>query len=254
MGFLHEGHLSLIRNAKSENDIVVTSIFVNPTQFAPHEDLDKYPRDIQRDTQFAESAGTDILFVPSSDEMYPSGFSSSVVVEGLSSVLEGKFRPTHFKGVTTVVLKLFNIVQPQSAYFGQKDAQQSIIIKKMVNDLNFQTNIQIIPTKREADGLAMSSRNVYLNPEQRKDAVVLSNALRYCEKKITDGERNAKKIIEEMETMIKAKHPSQIDYIEIVDAETLEQKTDLRNGDHILVPLAVRFGTTRLIDNILLTV
>lgn len=254
MGFLHEGHLSLIRKAKSENEIVVTSIFVNPTQFAPNEDLNRYPRDLQRDTVLAEQAGTDILFVPTPEEMYPDGFSSYVTIEGLSNVLEGKFRPTHFKGVTTVVLKLFNIVQPSIAYFGQKDAQQSIIIRKMVKDLNVPVSISVVPTMREKDGLAMSSRNVYLNEQERTNAVVLSESLKLAEQKIKNGERSSEKIIQEMFALIQSKQPTQIDYIEIVDAETLQQKSLLVTGDQILIPLAVRFGSTRLIDNILISV
>jgi len=254
MGYLHEGHLSLIRKAKQEHDIVVVSIFVNPTQFAPTEDLDKYPRDIVRDTELAQQAGCDIIFTPSAEEMYPQGFSSFVTVEGLSSVLEGKFRPTHFKGVTTVVLKLFNIIQPETAYFGQKDAQQSIVIQKMVKELNVPIRIEIVPTKREQDGLAMSSRNVYLNPAQRANAVVLSQSLQLATSLIANGERDPFRIIREMDQLISATQPTQIDYIEIVDAATLERKQELRNGEKILIPLAVRFGSTRLIDNAILTV
>jgi len=254
MGFLHEGHLSLIKKAKSEHDVVVVSIFVNPTQFAPHEDLDKYPRDIVKDTDLARQAGCDVLFIPTVDEMYPNGFSSYAVVEGLSSQLEGEFRPTHFKGVTTVVLKLLNIVQPDAAYFGQKDAQQSIVIKKMVNDLNVPVQMSIVPTMREQDGLAMSSRNVYLNTEQRKHAVVLNQSLKLGEKKILEGERNPKNVIEEMKSLILSKDPTKIDYIEIVDSETLVKKETLLSGETVLIPLAVRFGATRLIDNILVTI
>ncbi len=254
MGYLHEGHLALIKKAKSENDIIVVSIFVNPTQFAPHEDFARYPRDIQRDTELAQQAGCDLLFTPTVEEMYPQRFSSYVTVENLSSVLEGKFRPTHFKGVTTVVLKLFNIVQPRVAYFGQKDAQQSVVIKKMVKDLNVPIRIDIVATMREADGLAMSSRNVYLNPQERKNAVVLNQSLKFAQAKISRGERNSQTIIEKMKTMIQSKNPTQIDYIEIVDAENLEPKTNLNTGDTILIPLAVRFGSTRLIDNIIIEV
>jgi len=254
MGYLHEGHLSLIRKAKQEHDIVVVSIFVNPTQFAPTEDLEKYPRDILRDTELAEKNGCDIIFVPTAEEMYPKGFSSFVTIEGLSSVLEGKFRPTHFKGVSTVVLKLFNIIQPDTAYFGQKDAQQSSIIRKMVNDLNLPLRIEIVPTVREQDGLAMSSRNVYLNAEQRTNATILYQSLQLASSMIAKGERDPSAIIRAMDQLINTKHPSQIDYIEVVDAETLEKKQVLRSGDMVLIPLAVRFGTTRLIDNSILTV
>ncbi len=254
MGFLHEGHLSLIRKAKSECDIVVVSVFVNPTQFAPSEDYSRYPRDIERDAALASESGCDILFVPTAEEMYPSEFASYVAVEQLSAVLEGKFRPTHFKGVTTVVAKLFNIVQPRIAYFGQKDAQQFIIIKKMVSDLNIPIHIEIIPTVREADGLAMSSRNVYLSHDERKNAVVLNQSLKHAETVIRSGERDSSVIIASMRDLIQSKNPAQIDYIEIVDTTTLQSKRMLSGGDEILIPLAVRFGSTRLIDNILLTV
>jgi len=254
MGFLHEGHLSLIKKAKSEHDVVVVSIFVNPTQFAPHEDLEKYPRDIVKDTTLSQQSGCDLLFVPTVNEMYPNGFSSYAIVEGLSMQLEGEFRPTHFKGVTTIVLKLLNVVQPDVAYFGQKDAQQSIVIKKMVKDLNVPVQISIVPTMREQDGLAMSSRNIFLNTEQRKNAVVLNQSLKLGEKKILEGERNPNKILEEMKSLILSKNPTKIDYVEIVDSETLEKKETLMSGETVLIPLAVRFGTTRLIDNILVTV
>ena len=222
MGFLHEGHLSLIRKAKSECDIVVVSVFVNPTQFAPSEDYSRYPRDIERDAALASESGCDILFVPTAEEMYPSEFASYVAVEQLSAVLEGKFRPTHFKGVTTVVAKLFNIVQPRIAYFGQKDAQQFIIIKKMVSDLNIPIHIEIIPTVREADGLAMSSRNVYLSHDERKNAVVLNQSLKHAETVIRSGERDSSVIIASMRDLIQSKNPAQIDYIEIVDTTTLQ--------------------------------
>lgn len=254
MGYLHEGHLSLIRKAKSECDIAVVSIFVNPTQFAPNEDFSRYPRDLERDATLAQSVGCDVLFVPSDEEMYPSGFLSAVVVEQLSSVLEGKFRPTHFKGVTTVVLKLLNIVQPDVAYFGQKDAQQAIIIKKMVTDLNVPVRIEVAPTVREADGLAMSSRNIYLNAEERKKAVVLYQSLKLAQSMIQAGERNCANILSAMQRLIQYQHPTQIDYIEIVDATTLAPKVELHTNDTVLIPVAVRFGTTRLIDNIMITV
>lgn len=254
MGFLHEGHLSLIRKAKSECDIVVVSIFVNPTQFAPHEDLEKYPRDINGDSERASRAGCDLLFIPPVSEMYPDGYSSYVSVEGLSSVLEGEFRPTHFQGVTTVVLKLFNIVQPHRAYFGQKDAQQSIVIKKMVKDLDVPVSIIIVPTMREPDGLAMSSRNVYLNVDQRKNAVVLSRALSLAKDRIAEGIRDPNRIVAEMKEMILSAGPTSIDYVEMVDTELLTKKEMLTTGDSVLIPLAVRFGTTRLIDNIIVTV
>ncbi len=254
MGYLHDGHLSLIKKAKSENDVVVVSIFVNPAQFGPNEDFARYPRDIERDTELAKLAGCNILFIPSAEEMYPAGFSSSAIVENISTVLEGKYRPTHFKGVTTVVLKLLNIVQPRIAYFGQKDAQQCIVIKKMVYDFNIPTEISIVPTLRESDGLAMSSRNVYLNSEERKNAVVLNQSLRLAENLVRNGERNSETIITQMMKLIQSKGPTSIDYIEIVGSEDLKIKDTIRSGETILIPLAVRFGTTRLIDNIIIDV
>jgi pantoate--beta-alanine ligase len=254
MGYLHEGHLSLIRKAKRENDVVVLSIFVNPTQFAPTEDLDRYPRDIVRDSQLAEQSGCDIIFAPSVPEMYPPGFATVVNVEGLSTVLEGEFRPTHFRGVTTVVLKLLNIVQPDVVYFGQKDAQQSIIIKKMTADLNVPVSVDVVPTIREADGLAMSSRNVYLDPVQRKNAAVLNRSLKLAERMITAGEKETKIVIEAMTAAINEHQPTAIDYIRIVDADDLHAVEQLEPGMTVLIPLAVRFGTTRLIDNTIITV
>lgn len=254
MGYLHDGHLSLITKAKEENDIVVVSIFVNPTQFAPNEDFDRYPRNIERDSELAQRSGCDILFIPNIEEMYPSGYSTYAVIENISAVLEGKFRPTHFKGVITVVLKLLNIVQPKVGYFGQKDAQQCILIKKMVKELNLPTDIRIVPTLRESDGLAMSSRNVYLNSQERKNAVVLNQALRLAEHIIGEGERNPETVIAEMMKLIQSKNPTAIDYVEIVDVEDLKNITLINSGETILIPLAVRFGTTRLIDNTIITV
>jgi pantoate--beta-alanine ligase len=254
MGYLHDGHLSLIKKAKIKNDIVVVSIFVNPTQFGPNEDFARYPRNIEQDTELAKLAGCDILFTPAVEEMYPAGFSSYAIVENISSVLEGKYRPTHFKGVTTIVLKLLNIVQPQIAYFGQKDAQQCIVIKKMVSDFNLSTEISIVPTLRESDGLAMSSRNVYLNSEERKNAVVLYQSLRLGENLIQQGERDSEIILTEMMKLIQSKNPTAIDYIEIVGSDDLEKKDSIKTGESILIPLAVRFGSTRLIDNIIINV
>lgn len=253
MGSLHEGHLQLIRRAKQIGDFVVVSIFVNPTQFAPTEDFQKYPRNLERDARLAEESGADCIFHPSVEEMYPQQYATFVDVHELNAVLEGKFRPTHFRGVTTVVLKLFTIIQPQIAVFGQKDAQQSVIIKKMIQDLNLPIDIDILPTVREKDGLAMSSRNAYLTEQQRKDAVVLFQSLQRAKQKIESGERNTANIIREMKTLIEAKDETVIDYIEIVDANTLENKETIERGMNLLIPLAVRFGTTRLIDNILIT-
>lgn len=254
MGALHEGHLSLVRKAKRENSTVIVSIFVNPSQFGPNEDFDRYPRDIEKDSDLVREAGGDIVFAPAVNEMYPAGFSSFVTVDGISSVLEGKFRPTHFRGVATVVVKLFNIVQPDVAYFGQKDAQQCALIKKMADDLNIPVRIVIGETVRESDGLAMSSRNVYLNPDQRSSAPVLYASLQRAADAINNGERSVKKIVAAMDGMIRAQGASQIDYIDIVDAADLTAKETLRSGDAVLIPLAVRFGTTRLIDNIVVHV
>lgn len=249
MGYLHEGHLSLARTAKKLNDIVVMSIFVNPIQFGPNEDLDSYPRDLQRDEDLAATAGVDVIFYPSAKEMYPDGFAAYVNVEGLTDRLCGAKRPGHFKGVTTVVAKLFGIVKPDMAYFGQKDAQQAVVIKKMVEDLNMDVGIKVLPIAREKDGLAMSSRNKYLSDAERQDAAVLYRSLQAAELLIKGGEKNSKKIIQAIEAAIKAKPAVKIDYIAIVDPN------DLRDVDTIsgkaLVALAVFVGKTRLIDNII---
>jgi pantoate--beta-alanine ligase len=249
MGYLHEGHLSLIRLAKEKSDVVITTIFVNPLQFAPNEDYDRYPRDFERDVKLAQSAGCDIIFHPSVEEMYPQNFLTYVEVDKLTKVLEGEFRPTHFRGVTTVVAKLFNITKPHIAVFGQKDAQQALIIKQMVRDLNFDIEIIVAPIIREPDGLAMSSRNVYLSDSERKDATVLYESLKLAEKLIENGERNSKNIILKMEELIKSKPTAKIDYIAIVEPETLEKVETLSEGKKYLIALAVRIGSTRLIDN-----
>jgi len=249
MGYLHEGHLSLIRLAKEKSDVVITTIFVNPLQFAPNEDYDRYPRDFERDVKLAQSAGCDIIFHPSVEEMYPQNFLTYVEVDKLTKVLEGEFRPTHFRGVTTVVAKLFNITKPHIAVFGQKDAQQALIIKQMVRDLNFDIEIIVAPIVREPDGLAMSSRNVYLSDSERKDATVLYESLKLAEKLIENGERNSKNIILKMEELIKSKATAKIDYIAIVEPETLEKVETLSEGKEYLIALAVRIGSTRLIDN-----
>jgi pantoate--beta-alanine ligase len=249
MGYLHEGHLSLIRLAKEKSDVVITTIFVNPLQFAPNEDYDRYPRDFERDVKLAQSAGCDIIFHPSVEEMYPQNFLTYVEVDKLTKVLEGEFRPTHFRGVTTVVAKLFNITKPHIAVFGQKDAQQALIIKQMVRDLNFDIEIIVAPIIREPDGLAMSSRNVYLSDSERKDATVLYESLKLAEKLIENGERNSENIILKMEELIKSKPTAKIDYIAIVEPETLEKVETLSEGKEYLIALAVRIGSTRLIDN-----
>jgi len=249
MGYLHEGHLSLVRQARAENASVVVSIFVNPTQFGPREDLKTYPRDPQRDLAMLE-AMTDVVFMPSADEMYPVKFDSWVEVGKITERLEGAARPGHFRGVTTVVAKLFNIVQPTRAYFGQKDAQQAIVIKKMVSDLNMNLEIVTLPTVREPDGLAMSSRNTYLNPEQRQAATVLYRALSLAQELWAQGERDAEKLRREMTALIQKEPLADIDYISIADAETLEELDRVKPP--ALVSMAVEIGNTRLIDNIVL--
>ena len=254
MGYLHEGHLSLIQIARQHSNAVIVTLFVNPMQFGPSEDFKKYPRDFERDKKLTETAGTDILFVPSKEEMYPGGNLTVVDVEKITNVLEGNFRPTHFRGVTTVVAKLFNITKPHIVVFGQKDSQQAIVVQKLVKDLDFDIKIFIGPTVREPDGLAMSSRNVYLSPTERKDSTVLYQSLRLAQQLIDEGERNCSIIISEMSKLITSKPSAKIDYISITDASSLEDLAVLRSNDYILISLAVRFGTTRLIDNILLTI
>ncbi|WP_035586891.1 pantoate--beta-alanine ligase [Hippea jasoniae] len=248
MGYLHEGHLSLVREARKHNDTVVVSIFVNPLQFAPNEDLDRYPRDFKRDEQLLENEQVDYLFYPTVENMYPQGFQSFVEVEKLTKPLEGRSRPTHFRGVTTVVLKLFNIVKPDKAYFGKKDAQQLLVIKRMVEDLNLDIDVVGMPIVREEDGLALSSRNKYLNEEERKQAVCLYKALLRAKELIETGVEESKKIIEEMEKAIKQYELAKIDYISINRLSDLEELQKIEKNN-TLVSLAVFIGNTRLIDN-----
>jgi pantoate--beta-alanine ligase len=250
MGYLHEGHLALVKQARAENTAVVVSIFVNPTQFGPSEDFKTYPRDTERDLAMLQKEKTDIVFMPSAEEMYPEGFSSWVEVEKVTDRLEGSHRPGHFKGVATVVAKLFNIVEPTRAYFGQKDAQQALVIKKMVADLNMNLEVIVAPTVRESDGLAMSSRNVYLNPREHQAATVLFKALTLAQNLREKGERNAERIREEMTSLISQEPLAKIEYVSLAGAETLEELSKIDRP--ALVSLAVRFGKTRLIDNMLL--
>ena len=251
MGYLHEGHLSLVRQARIENSTVVASIFVNPTQFGPAEDLRTYPRDFNRDLELLEKEKTDVVFAPLDEEMYPASFGTWVDIERITERLEGAHRPGHFRGVATVVAKLFNIVQPTRAYFGQKDAQQALVIKRMVADLNMDIEIVVMPTLRESDGLAMSSRNTYLNPQERRAATVLFAALSLARQLWQEGEKDAERIRQQMTSLIGKEALAQIDYVSIADAETLEE---LRTIDQrALASLAVKIGKTRLIDNILLT-
>ncbi|MTI49338.1 MAG: pantoate--beta-alanine ligase [Firmicutes bacterium] len=249
MGFLHEGHLSLIKNARKENDIVVVSIFVNPTQFGPNEDLESYPRDLDRDRKLVEEAECDLLFVPEVDEMYPSGYKTYVEVEGnITKRLCGESRKGHFKGVTSVVSKLFNIVSPDRAYFGQKDAQQVAVIEQMVRDLNFDIEIISCPIVREEDGLALSSRNIYLKPMEREDATILSKSLFKAKEMIENGEKDAKIIKDFVTYNIMTVEYAKIDYVEVVSARTLEEIRTIE-GD-VLIAVAVKIGEPRLIDNI----
>jgi len=250
MGYLHEGHLSLVKAAKKHTDVVVMSIFVNPKQFGHGEDFDKYPRDLKRDEELSRNAGVDIIFFPSVKDMYPEGFRTYVTVEKLTDTLCGESRPGHFRGVATVVAKLFNIVKPDIAYFGQKDAQQAIVIKKMVKDLNMGIEIKVMPTIREKDGLAMSSRNAYLSEVERNDAAILYQSLKAAESLIAGGEKIPKNVIRAMERLIKEKPSAKIEYISIVDAEDL-QDASLISGE-VLVALAVFIGKTRLIDNVVI--
>jgi len=248
MGYLHEGHLVLVRRARAENPSVAVSIFVNPTQFGPQEDFAHYPRDPERDLALLEKEGTDIVFMPSAEEMYPPDFNSWVEVGRLAGKLEGTARPGHFRGVATVVAKLFNIVQPDRAYFGQKDAQQLLVIKKMTADLDMGIEVIAVPTVREPDGLAMSSRNTYLNAEERKQAVVLYQALNLAQKLYSGGEKDAKAIRKQMTALIQKQPLANIEYISIADAETLDELDKVKTP--ALVSMAVRFGKTRLIDNV----
>ena len=251
MGYLHEGHLSLIRKARKENDYVVISIFVNPAQFGPREDFTKYPRNFLRDKKLARSCGVDSIFYPSAKAMYPQGYKTSVLVEDLSNVLCGARRPGHFRGVTTVVLKLFNIVGPDAAYFGRKDAQQAIIIKKMVEDLNLPVKIKVLPIVREKDGLAMSSRNTYLSKQERENATILYNSLQTAVGMIKSGDKDPRKITAAVRKMIKAKRGARIDYIKIVDFDTLKEVKKIKARS--LIAVAVFIGKTRLIDNIIIS-
>ncbi|MHB8105038.1 MAG: pantoate--beta-alanine ligase [Dehalococcoidales bacterium] len=249
MGYLHEGHISLVRRAKAENHYVAVSIFVNPTQFSPKEDFKSYPRDIDRDLAMLEPL-TDVVFIPSDEEMFPENYATWVMVRGLTEVLEGASRPGHFTGVSTVVNKLFNIVTPTKAYFGQKDAQQVTVIKKMVKDLDMNLEVVACPTIREADGLAMSSRNIYLSPEQRRSAAVLYRALQLAKELTGQGEWDAGELRRAMTELIKKEPQADIDYISVADNETLKEIHRIKLP--VLVSLAIKFGKTRLIDNIIL--
>ncbi len=250
MGYFHEGHLSLVRRARAESATVVVSLFVNPTQFGPQEDFESYPSDLQRDLAMLEEEKTDIVYMPPAAEMYPAGFCSGVEVGRVTEGLEGEKRPGHFRGVATVVAKLFNIVEPTRAYFGQKDAQQAVVIERMVADLNMNLEIVIAPTVREPDGLAMSSRNIHLNSEERRAALVLWRALSLAQQLFSQGERQAESIRHRMSALIQEEPLASIDYVSIADPNTLQELDSV--DQPALVSMAVWIGKTRLIDNILL--
>lgn len=250
MGALHAGHLSLVRYAKAENDRVAATIFVNPTQFSPTEDLSAYPRQLEQDLEMLRGEGVDLVFTPTDTLMYPPHFQSYVTLEKVTQMLEGASRPTHFRGVTTVVAKLFNIVQPTRAYFGQKDAQQGVVIRQMVRDLNFNLDVRICPIVREADGLAMSSRNRYLSAAERRAAGVLNRALRTAQLAYEAGERDANELRKIMAEIVAAEPLAKLDYISVAHPETLEELSTLNDG--ALCSMAVFIGKTRLIDNLIL--
>ena len=252
MGYLHDGHISLVRAAKEHGCAsVVVSIFVNPSQFGPSEDLDKYPRDLERDKELLTAAGVDLLFLPTSEMMYPQGYQTWVTVEEVSQPLEGSMRPGHFRGVATVVAKLFNIVQPQQSFFGQKDAQQVAVLQRMVKDLDFPLEMVICPTRREDDGLAMSSRNTYLTPEQRQKAVVLHRSLMAAKSAYEKGERDATRLRQTVLDVLHAEPLAEVQYVSVADVERLQELEGITDK-RLLISMAVYFGKTRLIDNILL--
>jgi len=250
MGYFHEGHLSLMRQARLDNDLVVVSLFVNPIQFGRSEDLREYPRDLERDARTAEEVGVDIIFAPSVEEMYPDGYNTYVEVEKLTEGLCGASRPGHFRGVTTVVLKLFNIIQPDRAYFGRKDYQQLKVIQQMVKDLNVPVEIVPMPTVREPDGLAMSSRNEYLSPEERRAALVLSKSLAHAQALLDEGVTSGHELRQRVEEFIRREPLARIEYVAVVDPETLDCLAEVQ--DEAVLALAVRIGNTRLIDNAVL--
>ena len=250
MGFLHQGHLSLVRESLKKADMTVVSIFVNPIQFGPKEDFKDYPRDIKRDAEILEKEGVDYLFFPGNEEMYPEEYKTYVEVHDLQDKLCGRSRPGHFRGVCTVVLKLFNIIEPDFAYFGQKDAQQAIILNRMAQDLNLKVKVEALPIVREEDGLALSSRNTYLSQEERRAALVLSKSLDEARQMVENGERNAGRVMNRMREMIDQERLARIDYVEIVDAKNLDPVNIIEK--EALAALAVFVGKVRLIDNTIL--
>ncbi|MDQ3649884.1 MAG: pantoate--beta-alanine ligase [Acidobacteriota bacterium] len=251
MGALHEGHLSLVREARRMCDVVVVSVFVNPAQFGPGEDFERYPRDLTQDTTKLSDYNVEYIFAPSVEEIYPKGFSTYVTVEGLSDQLEGAARPGHFRGVATVLTILFNTVRPDFAFFGQKDAQQTMVVKRLVRDLALDTEIVVLPTVREESGLALSSRNAYLDGRERRAATVLYRALVYAREAYYAGERSARRLAEVVRTQVEIEPRAQLEYVSISDAETMERLDKLLDDRPTLIAIAVRIGRTRLIDNIL---
>jgi len=251
MGALHEGHLSLVREARRMCDVVVVSVFVNPTQFGPGEDFEHYPRDLTKDTALLTDYNVDYIFAPPVEEIYPKGFATYVTVEGLSEQLEGASRPGHFRGVSTVVTVLLNTIRPDFAFFGQKDAQQALVIRRLVKDLAFDTEIVILPIVREDSGLAISSRNLYLTPDEQRSATIIHKALKQAKQAFKDGERNANRLIDLIRTTVESEPRARLDYVAITDAETLE-KLDRVDDRPTLVALAAYVGKTRLIDNMIL--
>lgn len=250
MGFLHEGHLSLVKLARQDCDNVVVSIYVNPTQFGPNEDFSAYPRDVERDLKLLKENGTDLVWIPTEADMYPKGFQTFVVVEEITKVLEGAMRPNHFRGVSTIVAKLFNAVQPEVAYFGQKDAQQVAVLQQMVSDLNFNLEMVVCPIVREKDGLALSSRNTYLDADQRKSALVLSRSLREARRLFAAGERNTNAIRMRMDEVFSSEPIAKVQYISLADPTSLLELECV--SESALVSMAVYIGKTRLIDNTVL--
>ncbi len=252
MGYFHEGHLSLMKSAKQENDVCIVSIFVNPIQFCKGEDLEKYPRDLKRDVKMAKKIGVDYIFFPEEREMYPENYLTFIEVKHFSDLLCGKVRKGHFKGVTTVVAKLINIVMPDKIYFGQKDAQQAIIINKMLNDLNFNVKMKVLPTVRENDGLAMSSRNAYLTPQQRKIAPVLYYSLKSALDLIKRGEKRTPLIKKKIREIVNEKKEINLEYVAICDYFNLKELDEIKKGQKVLIALAAYIGEVRLIDNVVL--
>jgi pantoate--beta-alanine ligase len=254
MGFLHEGHLSLVRESENSCDNTIVSIFVNPTQFAPNEDFNKYPRDTNRDLSLLEKERVDIVFIPEAEDIYPPDFQTYVEVTDISKRHEGEFRPSHFRGVTTIVAMLFNIVRPHKSFFGQKDAQQTVVIKQMVKDLKFDTEVIVCPTVREPDGLAMSSRNIFLDSQQREKALVISRSLQQSQKLISEGVTDPFNIIKTINNNFLKETSIHLNYIRIADADNFSEPKTLEKGKEYFILIACKIGSTRLIDNVLVKV